>query len=262
MRRPEPLPIERCGACSYLWPSNPLRFTASQPPDQNAVGLDAGNDTETSSLRIESASYATASAGRRAGFRRAPTSNPLNGSCLSTRGAMAMASAMASSGTLPSHSPTTSVQVGPSSSCSRTIHTMMRVPLKVGCPPQILGSATMCRPSSILGAGLCAFDFILMSRTMPRRRVFGKPRNDGCRTAASRHSGTVPLLVSSHLLSPCKTRESQAVLPTEDNKDNEEHRVSRLMSPRQDQPQKNTRNTQKGTASLSSNPRSPTGASA
>ena len=62
---------------------------------------------------------------------------------------MAMASAMASAQTLPSHSLSIFSHDRPSSSCSRTIHTMMRVPLNVGCPPQIFESATMCRPSSM-----------------------------------------------------------------------------------------------------------------
>jgi len=38
------------------------------------------------------------------------------------------------------------------SRCSRTIHTMMRVPLNVGYPPQMAESATMCRPNAIRSA--------------------------------------------------------------------------------------------------------------
>src|SRR5438552_12973872 len=54
---------------------------------------------------IAPASYAVTAAGRRARFRRAPTLNPRNGSCLTTKPAIAMASAMASSVTRPSYPP-------------------------------------------------------------------------------------------------------------------------------------------------------------
>ncbi len=52
------------------------------------------------------------------------------------------------------------------SRCSRTIHTMMRVPLNVGYPPQMAESATMCRPSSTRVRCPSAFAFMPMPLIM------------------------------------------------------------------------------------------------
>jgi len=79
---------------------------------------------------------------------------------------MATASAIASSRTLPSHSRAISPHVSPSSRCSRTIQTNMRVPLNVGCPPQTFGSDTICRPNSTRWCRSGVLAFIPMRRTM------------------------------------------------------------------------------------------------
>jgi len=88
---------------------------------------------------------------------------------------MAMASAIASSHTLPRHSCVISCHVSPSSSCSRMIQTMMRVPLNVGWPPQISGSATRWRPSSMRQGGPLVFAFIKLPLSMRRSWHEGKP---------------------------------------------------------------------------------------
>ena len=103
-----------------------------------------------------------------------------------TKDAMVIASAMAASETRPSHSRVISCQVSPSSSCSRTSHTMMRVPLNVGWPPQILGSATICRPSSIRCCCPFAFAFMPLHQSMRPRDLGCKPANaPAIRTRAS-----------------------------------------------------------------------------
>ena len=92
-----------------------------------------------------------------------------------TKGAMPIASAMASSETWPSHSRTICCQVSPSSSCSRTNHTIMRVPLNVGWPPQILGSATIRRPSSTRWCCPFAFAFMPLRQSMRPLKLHCKP---------------------------------------------------------------------------------------
>jgi len=126
--------------------------------------------------------YAARAVARRAGFRPAPTLNPLNGSCLTTTSAMAIASPMASSETLPSHSRTISCHVRPRSSCSKTIHTMMRVPLNVGWPPQIFESAMICRPNSTRRQISLAFAFMSIHHTMRPPECDCKRDRAGVRT--------------------------------------------------------------------------------
>ncbi len=85
-----------------------------------------------------------------------------------------MASAIAALETLPGHSRTISFQVRPRSSCSKTIQTIIRVPLNVGCPPQISESAAMCRPNST--RRLVASRLMSVHCTMRPERTRGKPK--------------------------------------------------------------------------------------
>src|SRR3989441_1796995 len=83
-----------------------------------------------------------AAAGNSSGWRRRP--------CRSSkeRRARLTLSAMAERVIFPSQALTISAGDMPWASSSRICQTMMRVPLKVGLPWQISGSATMCSPSS------------------------------------------------------------------------------------------------------------------
>src|SRR6266581_761222 len=83
-----------------------------------------------------------AAAGNSSGWRRRP--------CRSSkeRRARLTLSAMAERVIFPSQALTISAGDMPWASSSRICHTMMRVPLNVGLPWQISGSATMCSPSS------------------------------------------------------------------------------------------------------------------
>ena len=68
-------------------------------------------------------------------------------------------SAIASLLTRPSHAATISLHVSPLASASKTCQTIMRVPLNVGLPWQISGSATICLPSSTRRADVATPDF-------------------------------------------------------------------------------------------------------
>ena len=66
---------------------------------------------------------------------------------------------------------------------------MMRVPLNVGWPPQIFGSATMCRPSSIRRRVPFAFAFMPMHHTM-------RPLESDCKPGIQRLFAT---LINTHI---------------------------------------------------------------